>query len=98
MPTTAERGLGGDHQRERRRLLPLAYGRPCPRCGELMLKGQFLDLDHVVSRCMGGIGGPRVIAHRRCNRSAGAKLGNRLRVYRRGYNGPERLPKGVSRW
>jgi hypothetical protein len=46
--STTERGLGSSHQKARRRLLPDAYGRPCPLCGLLMLPGQPLDLDHVV--------------------------------------------------
>ncbi len=76
--TTVERGLGADHQKARKRLLPLAYGKPCPICGQTMLRDQFLDLDHSVPRVFGG-NGPVRIVHRRCNRAAGARLGNSLR-------------------
>jgi 5-methylcytosine-specific restriction endonuclease McrA len=76
--TTTARGLGYEHQALRARLLPLAFGKPCPLCGKPMLKGQALDLDHEVPRVVGGKG-PRRMAHRRCNRSAGARLGNKLR-------------------
>lgn len=83
VPKTTERGLGAGHQKQRRLLLPLAYGKACPLCGKPMLEGQPLDLDHVVPRVMGGSGGPTRIAHRRCNRRAGARLGNRLQTARR---------------
>jgi hypothetical protein len=83
MVKTTERGLGAGHQKQRRLLLPLAYGRACPLCGNLMLEGQPLDLDHVLPRVMGGAGGPVRMVHRRCNRRAGARLGNRLQKRRR---------------
>jgi hypothetical protein len=47
-----------------------------------MLAGQPLDLDHVQPRVMGGTGGPVRMVHRRCNRRAGARLGNRIRSAR----------------
>lgn len=78
--TTTARGLGYAHQQERKRLLPLAYGKPCPICGQTMLRDQYLDLDHAVPRVFGGQG-PRRITHRSCNRSAGTRLGNQLRGY-----------------
>lgn len=78
MATTTRRGLGWAHQAERRRLLPAAYGRPCPFCGQPMLRGQPLDLDHAVPRALGGDRGPRRIAHAACNRRAGSHLGRRL--------------------
>ncbi len=80
--TTTARGLGAAHQRLRDRLLPLAYGKPCRRCGQPMLKGQALDLGHPEDR-------PRMadphnlagaaIEHTRCNRRAGQRLATRLR-------------------
>lgn len=82
--TTTGRGLGWKHQTERRRLLPGAYGQPCPfwgtdpLCVGVMLRGQALDLDHAVPRALGGDKGPRRIAHAACNRRAGARLGRRL--------------------
>lgn len=37
---------GGEHQRRRKLALKEAYGMPCPRCGEPMLKGQALHFGH----------------------------------------------------
>lgn len=79
--TTRERGLGGDHQRLRNQILPYAYGTACPMCGEVMSADQSLDLDHVVPRAVGGDGPVRIV-HTSCNRSEGAKFGNRLRAVR----------------
>jgi hypothetical protein len=63
---------GSDHQKTKARLLAKAYGKPCPRCGEPMLKGQDLDLGHSVDL----VDDPRSkgdrIEHTHCNRSAGA--------------------------
>lgn len=73
MVTTTERGLGYTHQRRRRQLLPLAYGTPCPICGNLMVKGQALDLDHTLPRSRGGVHGDR-ITHATCNRSRGNRI------------------------
>lgn len=80
---TSARGLGNAHQQLRRRLLPLAYGKPCRRCGQPMLKGQRLDLGHPEDR-------PRMadphnltgaaIEHRSCNRRAGQRLATRVRT------------------
>jgi hypothetical protein len=80
--TTTERGLGADHQRRRKALLPHAYGRPCPMCGHPMLEGQALDLDHTLPRALGGTVGDRIV-HSRCNRRAGQALGRRRRRTRR---------------
>jgi hypothetical protein len=41
-----DRGYGYQYQKLRKALLPTAYGTPCVRCGELMLPGQPLHLDH----------------------------------------------------
>ena len=68
--------LGWSHQKRRRDLLPLAYGKECPLCGCVMLEGMALELDHVVPRAMGGMDGPVRITHARCNRAAGARLRN----------------------
>ena len=45
---TADRGYGSAHRALRRRIAPLvARGtQPCARCGELILVGQWWDLDH----------------------------------------------------
>jgi len=71
---TTARGYGSKHQQLRVKLLPTAYGKPCPRCGRLMLPGQALDLDHTDSRS-GYLG----FSHSSCNRRAGQRKGARLR-------------------
>lgn len=88
---TTQRGYGYAHQQLRKRLLPLAYGTLCPRCHQPMLKGQALDLDHEVPLALGG-GGRSRMAHRYCNRAAGARLRNTL------YAGRRRLPVTSRRW
>jgi hypothetical protein len=64
----------GPHQAIRRVLRPDAYGKPCPRCGLPMLPGQDLDLGHTDDRA--AYSG---MEHARCNRQAGARLGNARR-------------------
>lgn len=81
--STTQRQLGYPHQRLRSRLLPQAYGTPCPKCGKLMLQGQDLDLDHDLPRALGGRAGQGRMAHRHCNRSHGAKLGQAMRKARK---------------
>lgn len=87
--STAERGYGPEHQAEARRLkAALRDGDPCCRCGRPMYRWQLavdrndirgIDADHRrKARALGG-GLPDALAHRRCNRQAGARLGNRLR-------------------
>ena len=71
---TTARGYGRAHQKLRAKLLPTAYGKPCPRYGRLMLPGQALDLDHNDSRT-GYLG----FSHATCNRRAGQRKGARLR-------------------
>jgi hypothetical protein len=77
--TSTQRGLGWSHEQQRARLLPLAYGEDCWRCGQLMLPGQALDAGHSVDRALGGTVADRM-EHASCNRRAGAILGNRLRA------------------
>lgn len=82
--TTTQRGLGYPHQRLRAALLPQAYGTACPRCGQLMLQGQDLDLDHdQLPRALGGRAGQGRMAHRSCNRRAGSLLGAAMRRARK---------------
>jgi len=67
--TTAQRSYGAAHQSVRRRLLPLAYGQPCPRCGATMHEGQALDLGHSDQAAKRArLPGDR-IEHALCNRS-----------------------------
>jgi len=67
------RGYGKEHQRLRRVMVALALGTACEVCGELMLPGQALDLDHgEIPASQGGVG-TRVL-YASCNRSiAGRK-------------------------
>lgn len=87
---TTQRGLGHTHQQLRAHLLRvLQDGTPCRRCTWPMVHPDrchygpcfycTLDLGHYTDRVLGG-GGPRELEHRRCNRSAGARLGNALRT------------------
>jgi 5-methylcytosine-specific restriction endonuclease McrA len=82
--STTARGLGAFHQADKKRLLAAHRdGDPCWRCGQPMYKTQALERDHLTARALGGTDGHAVLAHARCNRSAGAKLGNRMRGQRR---------------
>lgn len=69
--STAARGYGYQHKRIRSATLASAYGTACARCGEVMLEGQPLDLDHNDTR-----DGYQGFSHRRCNRAAGARKGH----------------------
>lgn len=69
--STSARGYGADHQRLRKRLLPLAYGTTCWRCGETMWPWQVLDLGHTEDRTA-----YTGIEHASCNRAAGARKGH----------------------
>jgi 5-methylcytosine-specific restriction endonuclease McrA len=71
--------LGWEHQRERAAALAaLAEGTLCELCGRPMYLAQKLDLDHVTPRAAGGEGRRR-LTHAGCNRSRGARWGNRRR-------------------
>jgi hypothetical protein len=69
---------GGEHQAVRRAMLPYAVGSRCWRCGQPILPGQPVDLGHTDDRS--AYAGPE---HARCNRQAGARLGNARRRARR---------------
>jgi hypothetical protein len=73
---TARRGYGTAHQKRKRELLPKAINTPCPRCGELMLRGQDLDLGHSEDLVTNPNAVGDRIEHAVCNRSAGGGLGN----------------------
>lgn len=75
---TTARGYGYQHQRLRAALLAAAIGQPCSRCGQPMLHGQELHLDHTDDR-----GGYRGMAHASCNVKAGARKGADLRQRQR---------------
>lgn len=71
--TTTERGLGWDHQKRRAKLMQFAIGTICELCGELILPGQKLHLDHSTPRAHGGQHGDRIV-HGECNDRAGATV------------------------
>ncbi len=96
--TTAQRGLGGDHQSARQRALAtMAEGAPCARC-ELRGVEHPMTRDVITRRDGRWVaplldlddfpgrvyGGPQVkrLSWRSCNRGAGARLGNRRRAGR----------------
>lgn len=65
---TTARAYGAEHQQQRAKLLPSAYGTLCARCLKVMLLGQDLDLDHSDPELKRrGLPGDR-IAHAACNR------------------------------
>ena len=55
-------------------------GDPCPRCGQPMWPDQKLDTGHITDRALGGTGHGFRWEHAHCGRSAGATMGNRLRL------------------
>ncbi len=87
----------GTHSRERANAIAVMLdGTSCRLCGLPMNKNMPLDYNHITPLILGGPPrGPRELTHARCNRSQGARLGNR----RRGF-GTRRLPKRriLPRW
>lgn len=79
---THRKGLGNTHRLVRARLLRQHRDGIdlCPYCDRPMFRSEELDADHAVPRA---IAGPHAaatrLAHRSCNRSAGAALGNARR-------------------
>lgn len=73
----ADPAYGIEHQRTRALLLPEAYGRPCPRCGLPMLRGQDLDLGHSTDLAFDPQAKGDRIEHAACNRRAGQELSTR---------------------
>ena len=78
----AKQAYGSEHQRRRAELLPRAYGRPCPRCGLPMLRGQVLQLGHTVDLALNPRAVGDRIEHQACNQKAGARTRNALAKYR----------------
>src|SRR6185503_14110413 len=85
--SAAERGYGPDHQK-RVRAAKAAWrpGQPCARCGQPITSLTMVDRrGRVVSAVdLGHVDGSGKTAyqgleHRRCSRSAGAAMGNRMR-------------------
>lgn len=78
--STTARGYGGNHVAARRRWLELLRqlgALQCTRCAQPVYFGDAVDLDHTDDRS-GYLG----LAHRGCNRSAGASKGGRIRTDR----------------
>jgi len=100
--SSTARGLGTEHQAERRRLLPTAYGQLCPYhgidplCPGVMQHGDKLHLDHIHPRALGGgTGSNGRIAHGPCNQRAGSRLAHQI-LAARGYK-PTPKPHALSR-
>lgn len=74
---------GGSLAQRARALLAPTLPRPCGRCGQLVLAWQAWDVGHIVdvSAHPELMTDPRNwrVEHSRCNRSAGAAMGNRKR-------------------
>jgi hypothetical protein len=68
---SAARGYGHPHRAKRAAMLPGAYGRPCARCGELILPGQALDAGHSTALAHDPHSQADRIEHSDCNRRAG---------------------------
>lgn len=73
---------GSQHQRTRRLLLPAAYNTPCALCGELMVRGQDLHLDHSQALAVNATSKGDRIVHAWCNTSAGGRLGRSMQDLR----------------
>ena len=107
--STTARGLGYQHQQDRKRALAtLRDGQGCFRCA---LRGryhpipravadrwpQLLELDHEPSRAVAratGVVSAVGLSFKRCNRRHGAQLGNQIKALRRA----ARQPARYSRW
>lgn len=97
---TSERGYGPEHQREAARLkAQLRDGDLCCRCSQPMYRWQLeverndvrgIDADHWRNRKPQP---PDALAHRRCNRRAGAVHGNTLRGQARRARRVRELPE-----
>jgi hypothetical protein len=75
----AHEAYGVEHQKRRAELLPAVINTPCPRCGNLMLETDELDLGHSVDKAIDPYALGDRIEHADCNRSAGGSLGAQLR-------------------
>lgn len=80
---------GSDHQRRRALAIREAYNTPCPRCGELMLKGQALDFGHSRDLAFDTSSKADRVEHadysscpKGGNRAAGGRLGRKVRDLR----------------
>ena|ERR1700744_1862986 len=81
----AKPGYGYAHQRDRRlAIATMVDGTLCPFCHKPMYKAMSkqLDYDHSIPVAYGGIDSPKRLAHRACNRGAGARMTNRIRRFK----------------
>jgi hypothetical protein len=81
---------GAAHQAYRAATVDQAVGKPCVRCQQVMLEGQAVQLDHADD----GSGRYLGYSHQRCNASAGAAHGNRMRAA--AYRAAKGLPASNS--
>lgn len=84
---------GWEHDKKRAELLPKAYGKPCPRCGLPMLKGQDLDLGHAQAMVYTGRRVGDRIEHASCNRRDGQRIQREVGKLRR--SAVARMRKGL---
>jgi hypothetical protein len=87
-----DRGYDYAYVKLRKALLPKAYGTPCVRCGEVMLPGQKLHLDHDdYDRTI-----LRGFAHAMCNIRAAARKGRAIQIAAK--MAKTRANRPVHRW
>ena len=84
-----ERGYGYKYVKLRAALLPSAYGKPCARCGEPMLAGQRLHLDHSDHDRTKFLG----FSHADCNLKAAAAKARRIQAAKK-----KAAQRPVHRW
>jgi hypothetical protein len=67
--TRQQRGYDAKHDALRKRLLPRAYGKPCPLCGKVMDRRDpnGFDLDHTIPLWQDRNSVGDRIVHRKCN-------------------------------
>jgi hypothetical protein len=83
---------GPSHRAFRAGTVDQAVGKPCARCHQVMLAGQAVQLDHADDDPTRYLG----YSHQRCNASAGAARGNRLRAA--AYRAAKGLSPPAARW
>jgi hypothetical protein len=93
---TTAAGYGNSHQKLRKALLPQAYGKPCYRCGQPMLPGQELHLDHDDHDDHDRTK-YRGFSHKSCNLKAAARKARAIQLKRR-LVPVTALSKPVHRW
>lgn len=78
---------GGRRAQQARALLATTLPRPCSKCGRTVYPWHSWDLDHLFDRKhypeLTWVPSNHAPAHSRCNRSAGASMGNRERAPRK---------------